>query len=258
MQTTDISIFQLVIGFVLVLIPTAILYYYRTGIVKAMLVSIVRMTVQLFLVGFYLNYLFEWNNAWVNISWLLIMMGVCTVDLINRIKMPLKVLFIPIYMATFVSLAFIVVYFLKGVLAIDNLFDSRFFIPICGIVLGNILSSNVIGLNAFYGGIVRERQQYYYLLGNGATQQEAIAPFIKDALVKAFNPTIANMAVMGLISLPGTLIGQILGGSSPDVAIRYQIMMMIIIFTSSILSLLTSLLWSARYTFDAYGRYNAS
>ena len=53
---------------------------------------------------------------------------------------------------------------------------------------------------------------------------EALIPFVRQAIAKSFSPTIANMAVMGLVSLPGTMIGQILGGSSPDVAIKYQIM----------------------------------
>lgn len=255
MHAQDINLFHLAIGFLLLLIPIIILYRYRTGLLKPMIISVIRMTLQLFMVGFYLKYLFEWNNHWVNIGWLLLMTGVCSIDLINRIKMPLKVLFVSVYISTFVSLAFVVIYFLKVVLAIEFMFESRYFIPICGILLGNILSTNVIGLSAFYGGILREKQMYYYLLGNGATQTEAITPFIKDALIKAFNPTIANMAVMGLIALPGTMIGQIIGGSSPDIAIRYQIMILIITFSSSILALLTSLLWSVRYTFDKYGRF---
>ena len=46
------------------------------------------------------------------------------------------------------------------------------------------------------------------------TRNEAIAPFVRQALIKAFSPGIANMAVTGLVALPGTMIGQILGGSS--------------------------------------------
>ena len=58
---------------------------------------------------------------------------------------------------------------------------------------------------------------------------------MREALIKSFNPTIASMAVMGLVALPGTMTGQILGGSSPNVAIKYQIMLMITIFSSSLI-----------------------
>lgn len=253
METIFISIPHLIFGLLLILIPTAILHHYRTGIVTDMLISVARMVVQLFLVGFYLNYLFAWNNQWVNIGWLLLMTGVCSTNLVKRIHLSRKVMFIPVYFAVFISLSFTVVYFLKGVLSLDNLFDSRYFIPISGILLGNILSSSVIGMNAFYSSILREQQMYHYLLGNGATMKEAQAPFIRQALIKAFNPAIASMAVMGLIALPGTMIGQILGGSSPDLSIRYQIMIMVINFSASILSVLISLHLSVKYTFDRYG-----
>jgi putative ABC transport system permease protein len=63
------------------------------------------------------------------------------------------------------------------------------------------------------------------------------------------------MAVMGLISLPGILTGQIIGGSAPDVAIRYQIMMMVVIMSTSIISLLLNLVWSTRFSIDKLGRF---
>ena len=82
---------------------------------------------------------------------------------------------------------------------------------------------------------------------------EALTPFMREALIKSFNPTIASMAVMGLIALPGTMTGQILGGSSPSVAIKYQIMLMITIFASSLISVLLTLWISRKKTFDKYG-----
>ncbi|MDO5570396.1 MAG: ABC transporter permease [Bacteroidales bacterium] len=253
METLNISIIQLLIGLLLILIPGYILYYYQTGIVKDMFVSVARMVIQLFLVGFYLNYLFAWNNIFVNVGWLMLMTGVCAVNMINRIHLSKRKMFVPIYFAVFISLSFIASYFLKLVIGMENLFDSRYFIPICGILLGNILSSSVIGINSFYSSIVREQQMYNYLLGNGATTEEAQRPFIRQALIKAFNPAIASMAVMGLIALPGTMIGQILGGSSPNLSIRYQIMIMVINFSASMLSVLISLHLSVKYTFDKYG-----
>ena len=120
-------------------------------------------------------------------------------------------------------------------------------------ILGNMLSANVIALNAFYGSLDRECQLYFYLLANGATRGEATAPFMREALIKSFNPTIASMAVMGLVALPGTMTGQILGGSSPNVAIKYQIMLMITIFSSSLISVLLTL-WAAKHrSFDSWG-----
>ena len=98
-----------------------------------------------------------------------------------------------------------------------------------------------------------QKSYYYFLLGNGATVDEAITPFVKRALVHSFSPAIANMAVMGLVALPGTMIGQILGGSTPDVAIKYQMMIIVITNSASMLSLMTTLNLSKRVTFDKMG-----
>ena len=123
-----------------------------------------------------------------------------------------------------------------------------------GILMGNMLGVNVMGLNTYYDGLKREQQLYYYLLGNGATHLEAVTPFLRQAMEKAFAPCIANMAVMGIVSLPGTMIGQILGGASPDVAIKYQMMIVVITFAASMLSLMITLYLADRRTFDEYGR----
>ena len=67
--------------------------------------------------------------------------------------------------------------------------------------MGNMLSANVIAINSYKNNFNRDRQLYIYRLANGATYKEAHAPFIKGALIQSFNPTIASMAIMGLISL---------------------------------------------------------
>jgi ABC superfamily ATP binding cassette transporter permease (fragment) len=139
------------------------------------------------------------------------------------------------------------------VLRLSNPFDARYFIPIVGILLGNMLGVNVLSLSTYYQGLQRERQLYFYLLGNGATRLEALTPFIRQAIEKAFVPCIANMAVMGLVSFPGTMIGQILGGSTPDTAVRYQILISCITFCAPMLSLIVTLYLGHRYSFDKHG-----
>ena len=59
--------------------------------------------------------------------------------------------------------------------------------------MGNMLSSNVIALNTYYSGLKREQQLYRYLLGNGATRQEAQAPFIRHTIIKSFSPRLRTL-----------------------------------------------------------------
>jgi len=254
MTTTDISIFSLAVGLLLLLVPLYFFRLFKTSLVKATLIATARMVVQLFLIGLYLKYLFLWNNPLINILWVLVMVVVAASTAIRRTGLKPRVLFLPVATG-FLSAAILVgMYFLVFVLGLKNPFDARYFIPIMGILLGNMLGVNVLSLSTFYDGVKRERPLFDYLLGNGATRLESLTPFIRQAIEKSFMPCIANMAVMGLVSLPGTMIGQILGGSSPDVAIKYQMMIIVITFSASMVSLMITLWLSGRYAFDAYGR----
>lgn len=251
--TIDIGYLNLLAGLLLLLVPAYFLHVYRTGLVRATLIAAGRMVAQLFFIGFYLEYLFRWDNVFINLLWVIIMAGIAAYTVLQRTRLPVRLLFPAVLAAFFCSLFIIIFYFLGIVIQLDDLFEARYFIPVSGMILGNMLSANVIALNTFYGSINREQSLYLYLLANGATFREALTPFIREALIKSFNPTIASMAVMGLIALPGTMTGQILGGSSPNVAIKYQIMIMITIFASSLISVLLTLWSSRRRTFDRYG-----
>lgn len=253
MGTIDISFYGLGVGLLLSMIPLYYLWKFKTGLVKATAIAIVRMIVQLFFVGMYFKYLFLWDNPWINFLWVIVMILVASHTAVARTQLKRKVLLIPISIGFLFSVITIGLFFLGIVLHIDNVFEAQYFIPIFGILMGNMLSSNVIALNAYYTGLQREQQMYYYLLGNGATQKEARAPFIGQAMVKSFSPLIANMAVMGLVALPGTMIGQILGGSNPSVAIKYQMMIVIINFTASMISLMITISLSSKHSFDTFG-----
>lgn len=254
MGTIDISYLSLGIGLLLLLIPLFYIWKFKTGLLQATLVGTVRMIVQLFFIGIYLKYLFILNSPWINFLWVIVMIFVASQTALSRTGLKQKILFIPISIGFLCSVVCIGMYFIGVVLQLENIFNAQYFIPIFGILMGNMLSSNVIALNTYYNGLKREQQLYRYLLGNGATRAEAQAPFIREAIIKSFSPLIANIAVMGLVALPGTMIGQILGGSSPNVAIKYQMMIIVITFTASMLSLMITISLASRKSFDAYGK----
>ena len=242
MGTIDISYYNLFIGLLLLAIPFFYLWKFRTGLLKPAVTGTLRMIVQLFFIGIYLKYLFLWNNPWINFLWVIIMIFVAGQTALVRTQLKRSILLIPISVGFFCSVVVVGLYFIGIVLQLDNIFSAQYFIPVFGILMGNMLSSNVIALNTYYSGLKREQQLYRYLLGNGATRQEAQAPFIKQAIIKSFSPLIANIAVMGL------------GGSSPNVAIKYQMMIMVITFTASMLSLMITISLASRRSFDAYGK----
>lgn len=195
MQTTDISIVNLIAGLLLMAVPIYFFKKYYTGMVKSTIMAVVRMVAQLFFVGLYLKYLFLWDNPLLNIAWVVIMVFVATETSLTRIKLKRSVMMLPLLIGFITASLLVGLYFLGIVLQLDNIFSAQYFIPIMGILMGNMLGVNVIGLNTFYYNLMREKGCYYYLLGNGATIDEATAPFVRQAITRAFSPAIANMAV---------------------------------------------------------------
>lgn len=254
MGTIDISYLSLLVGLLLLLIPIYFVWRYETKLVKPMCIGAVRMVVQMLFIGVYLRYLFEWDNPIINLIWVCVMVYIATETALSRTKVRRGVLMMPLIVGFIVASILVGLYFLGIVLKLNNVFSAQYFIPIMGILLGNMLTVNVIAVGTFYTTLQREQNLYYYLLGNGASRSEALQPFVRQAIVKSFSPTIANMAVMGLVSLPGTMIGQILGGSSPNVAIKYQIMIVVITMSASMLSLIIAIGLSSKQAFDSYGR----
>ncbi len=250
----DISILNLALGFLLMIIPIYVFHRYKTGLVNDTLLATLRMTVQLFLVGIYLEYLFRWNNAWINLAWMILMIVVAAYTNMRRSRLRFRYFLIPVGLALLVSLVVVDAWFLGLVIRLDYVFESQYFIPITGMLLGNCMKTNVIALNTYFKGLRKEELAYRYYLANGANRQEALAPHIRLALQESFNPNIAMMAVMGLIALPGTMTGQILGGSSPAVAIKYQIMLMITVFVSSMITVILTIWLSDRFAFDQSDR----
>ncbi len=248
----DISYWALFGGYALMLIPLFVFWYFKTGLVKDTLTAILRMTLQLLFVGLYLEYIFTLNNVFVNAGWVLFMIIIASYTIIRRSGLRFKMFFLPIVLSGLLSISITDAFFLGWVIKLDNVFDARYFIPITGMLLGNTLKNVVIALSHFYNKLYEESSFYRWQLANGASKREAILPFMRDALKIAFNPLIATTAIMGLISLPGMMTGQILGGSDPNVAVKYQIMLLITIFSSAVLTVVLTILLSNVIAFDNF------
>jgi putative ABC transport system permease protein len=257
-SATDIAWVDLAVGYLLLILPLLALSYYRTGLVKDALLAVGRMSVQLFLVGLYLEFIFKLNNLWINLLWVVVMVVFATYTIIGRSTLSYKIYWIPLFCAITFSLIVVIGYCFIVIIKPEYFFEARYMIPIVGMLLGNCIQSNIIGLDAYYSRLREDQLLYYYALGNGATREEALFPFMRDALKKATNPAIASMAIIGLISLPGMMTGQILGGSNPSVAIKYQIMIMIAIFTASLLTVISTIFIANKFAFDDFDNFKSN
>ncbi|HKK47304.1 MAG TPA: iron export ABC transporter permease subunit FetB [Balneolaceae bacterium] len=250
MEIINITWVQLALGFLIMLLPAWILWRYRTGLNTKLLTSSLRMVLQLVFVGYYLEYLFKFDNPWVNAAWILVMVVVADYATLDRSELKRKPsVLLPVFAATFLGIVIVDLFFLEFVIKLSSFLEAQYTIPITGMVLGNCLRSNVIGINAFYYSLDEHKERYQFYLASGAAKSEALAPFISLALQKSANPTLATMATIGLVSLPGMMTGQILGGNSPLIAIKYQIMIMVAIFSGTVLSVFLGIYFTNRFVF---------
>jgi putative ABC transport system permease protein len=253
MGTVEISLTGLFFGFLLLMIPIAISYWLNLKIIRQIFISVGRMSIQLFLVGFFLEYIFKVNSFWLNLGWLTLMILTAVFSALSKIKIKFSIAFLPVLLSFIFSTFLVLLYFNAFVIRLDFLFEARYLIALGGMLLGNILSLNIVILNSFYRELRIQEKFFFYRLAMGATQKEVLSPFIRHCFQLTLLPMLARVATMGIVTLPGMMSGQIIGGSSPATAIRYQIAVMVMIFVSGTLSSLLTLVFSINKSFNKFG-----
>ena len=252
MQTLDIALPRMALLYGLCLLPWGLLWLLGLRLSRDIAVSILRMSIQLALVGIYLKMLFDLNHPWLNGLWILMMLVVADLSILKRAGLKARYFALATFMAIASSILFTTTFLVILVIQPVHFYDARYIVPLAGMILGNCLQGNVIALERFYSALRKNENEYATFLLLGASRWEAVLPYFRDAIKAAINPTIAGMATMGLVSLPGMMTGQILGGSEPWLAVKYQIAIMICIFTSTTLAAVINLKLSLAIAFNAY------
>ncbi len=254
MQTVDITVRGLVSLLLFLLVPMGIMAFLKVRLIGRLALSVLRMGVQLVLVGLYLRYLFAWNHPAVTLGWLMLMVVVASGHILKSASFRRRELLPLVIGSVVLSLALVLVPFMALVVQPDPLYDARYLIPLGGMVLGNFLSGNIVALNAYGTMVWKRRQEVQSALCFGATRREAVAPLLREAFTRAITPSVTTIGTLGLVSLPGMMTGQLLGGSVPVVAIKYQIAIMVAIVTALSLSLLLTLFTVTTRLFDSRER----
>ena len=230
--TLPISYAQLAFSVLLVLITGSIASLLRLGLLKSLMWGTVRTFVQLTLVGYVLTYIFKINSLWLVIAVTALM---CFVAARTAVKRTPNVPGYPTYLA-FVSLlasTYLVGSIVTGlIIAPTPWYSPRIVIPIFGMLLGNSMNGIALSLDRLYGDARARAAEIEALLTFGATPWEAVQASVREALRAGMTPTINSLMVVGIVSLPGMMTGQILGGADPLQAVRYQIVVMLMIAAS--------------------------
>jgi putative ABC transport system permease protein len=256
MGARDIDNLSMIMAFGALLLSLSIYKITRAGLYKELLISTGRMSVQLFLAGLYLTGLFRLNHPVVNIGYILLMMAAANIAVLKNSGLK-PGMFLYTFPAIGLAIGSVLTYFMLLVFKPFPLYDARYLVPISGMLLGNSMNRTIITLERFYSSVKKDEEGVAALVAMGASAGESTAPYLKTAYLAGLGPVLANMATMGIVSLPGMMTGQILGGSAPLVAIKYQIAIILAIYSSSDLSSLLCIHFSRRKGFNSFGFLNS-
>jgi len=153
-----------------------------------------------------------------------------------------------------IASAMVTLFALVTVLRPNPWYDPRYAIPLLGMILGNCMTGVGLGLDTLTTSLVNRRAGVEAQLMLGASRQVAAAPVMREALRSALMPVINSMAATGVVSLPGMMTGQILGGVPPAEAVKYQILVMFLIAGGTGLGAVTAVLGGLYRLTDARHR----
>jgi putative ABC transport system permease protein len=172
-----------------------------------------------------LNYVFEVENALLTSGIILVMIVSSAQIVIGHSGLHLKTFFPIIGGIGFITIVLIGFFFIFVILGMDlsKWATPQYIIPIIGMLLGNSMNAGVLALKGIKDAVSEKKALIEQKLALGATPGEALGPELKNAFRTAILPSMSSMAGMGLVSLPGMMTGQILSGTSPLIAVKYQI-----------------------------------
>lgn len=246
----QIGNWQLGFAAILILINLALSAWLRLGLTRSLAVAALRMVVQLLLVGFILEYIFALERPLAVVGIGLVMCSLAGVTAVNRTSRRFPAIYWNSLISVLASSYVVTGAALLGILDVHPWYKAQYAIPLLGMVLGNILNGVSLSLDRFMEGATRERGLIEGSLALGATRWEAGHGLVRESLRTGMIPAINSMMVMGLVSLPGMMTGQLLAGASPTAAVRYQIVIMFMIAAATGLGALGVVLLAFRIVFS--------
>lgn len=229
----------------LLVIPIIISYKEGLHIIKDLIVATLRAVVQLIILGFLLHYIFKINDKWLLVLCVFVIIVNASWNTISRSSTVMHHVFLISFVAIFVGTALP----LAGTIATGAIqFTANEVIPIGGMLANN----GLIAINLAYQNLdrafVQDGTNIESKLSLAATPKLASKGAIRESIRLAIVPTIDSVKTYGLVSIPGMMTGLIIGGVPPLQAIKFQLLVVFIHTTATIMSALIA-------TYLSYGQF---
>ncbi|KAI8341855.1 hypothetical protein BC941DRAFT_414691 [Chlamydoabsidia padenii] len=222
---------------------------------KSLIIAAVRCLVQLTIMGYILEDVFRAKNPLVVMAMTIVLVILGAYETVyNKSKQSYNGMFLSVLVSTACSTLLIGIIGTKWAMNETPFWAPQTFIPTIGMLLGNLLSGMAVALSSCLSSVSSNKEQMETYLAFGASRWEAGQSIAVEAIRLAMLPTINQMSVIGLISIPGMMSGSILGGAPIMNAVRYQQIIMFMISAATALGVLGAVIFCIQVMIDGHDR----
>ncbi len=223
---------------------------------RTLLIASVRTVCQLLLVGFLLSFIFRLENPLAVLGIGAVMTGIAGFTAAGRGSHRFAgirgIAIFSVWASAWTVTGFALLVVFQD---LDRWYQPQYAIPLLGLVLGNTLNGISVGLSSFTQSLMAHRDRIESLLAIGATRWEAAQTPMREAVRTGMIPIINSMMVVGLVSLPGMMTGQLVSGMEPMQAVKYQIVIMFLIAGATTIGTVSVVCLSFLRLFDSAHRF---
>jgi len=254
----SLSFADLAIAAALIVVAAVISLLMRLRLERQLALATVRTVVQLLMVGYVLKWVFDIEHVLLVLGVAGLMIAAAGHAAVQRVTRT----FPGVLWRAFATLAFsgliTTVTVTAAIINVEPWYKPQYLIPLLGMVLGNGLTGVSLALDTLLERLTERRDEIELHLSLGATRWEAARDALADAVRRGMIPIINTMMVVGIVSLPGMMTGQILEGADPADAVRYQIMVMFMITAGTSVGCILAVLLAYRRLFTKHHQLNAA
>ncbi|MDB9371872.1 ABC transporter permease [Nodularia sphaerocarpa] len=208
----------------------------KLGLELNLAIATGRTILQLLVLGYVLDFIFALDNVWGVLAILAVILTITAIVAKNRISPKIPLVLPLVWGAILISTVFTVVYANFLIIQPDRWYEPRYVIPLAGIVLGNAMNASAIAGERLVSTMNAQYVEIETHLSLGATPQQAVTQYRKEAIRAAFLPTLNQMMLMGMVAIPGITTGQLIAGIRPIDAVSYEILIIFMVAASNLLT----------------------
>jgi putative ABC transport system permease protein len=232
----ELDLEKMLLAIAMMAVAAGLAVWQKLGLGGSLAIATARSIVQLVIVGYLLDAVFDLKQPVVIVLVVLVMSAIASVEARHRIGKKVPFVLPLVWLSVAIGAGTILAYTTFVVVRPDVWYTPQYLIPLAGMILGNAMNGASIAAEKLIAALGDRTREIETHLSLGATPQQAIAAYESDAIKTAMIPSINGMMVVGLVTLPGMMTGQILGGVSPLLAIRYQLVILFAITTSNLIT----------------------